>query len=485
MARVRGRRLDPLWGEKGAPSYTVRAHWGGQSFERPAPFGSPAEPSVPPATTAQRGPGPFPVGSSCSFLSIHGTPSTTYRVRGRHASPTPPASASNAPPRSSARGSSQPRSEVRADSGRPRLRSAISTQDPLGGQAGREPGAILARPSGKTRARTPRPTRPPPSQAPPSAWQLLRRLAGRPEDEGRYRTEGEIARGGQGAVLRVWDEDLQRHLAMKVILGDRPVSAERRRSPRRTRRSHRAVPGGSARHRPARPPGHRPGARAGARRAWPRVLHDEARERAGASAPSSNSCARAGKAGTGRAPLDVILKVCEALAFAHSKGVIHRDIQAGERDGRGVRRGLYVMDWGPRASRRNGGPQGPPARDRFSGRRTRVSGGGGLRARVAPAHGGRRRDRHAGLHGRRSRPAGSWPPWGPRRTSTPRARCCTSSLAGARALRAARDEAVADPDLDSRVAGIARALARARAERAPPSWSPSARRRWRARVEER
>ena len=31
----------------------------------------------------------------------------------------------------------------------------------------------------------------------------------------RYRIEEEVARGGQGAVLRVWDEDLQRSLAMK------------------------------------------------------------------------------------------------------------------------------------------------------------------------------------------------------------------------------------------------------------------------------
>jgi len=34
----------------------------------------------------------------------------------------------------------------------------------------------------------------------------------------RYRPEGEIARGGMGAILRVWDEDLRRTLAMKVAL---------------------------------------------------------------------------------------------------------------------------------------------------------------------------------------------------------------------------------------------------------------------------
>ena len=35
----------------------------------------------------------------------------------------------------------------------------------------------------------------------------------------RYKLEGEVARGGMGAILRVWDTDLRRHLAMKVILG--------------------------------------------------------------------------------------------------------------------------------------------------------------------------------------------------------------------------------------------------------------------------
>ena len=35
----------------------------------------------------------------------------------------------------------------------------------------------------------------------------------------RYRVEGEISRGGMGAILRVEDSDLGRDLAMKVALG--------------------------------------------------------------------------------------------------------------------------------------------------------------------------------------------------------------------------------------------------------------------------
>ncbi|HEU4418910.1 MAG TPA: hypothetical protein VFT55_08215, partial [Planctomycetota bacterium] len=37
----------------------------------------------------------------------------------------------------------------------------------------------------------------------------------------RYRMEGEIARGGMAAILKVWDADLRRTLAMKVILSDK------------------------------------------------------------------------------------------------------------------------------------------------------------------------------------------------------------------------------------------------------------------------
>src|SRR5262249_41622017 len=39
-----------------------------------------------------------------------------------------------------------------------------------------------------------------------------------PERLGRYRIEGEIARGGMGKVLRVFDEVFERPLAMKVLL---------------------------------------------------------------------------------------------------------------------------------------------------------------------------------------------------------------------------------------------------------------------------
>ena len=53
------------------------------------------------------------------------------------------------------------------------------------------------------------------------ATELIDRLGSRGEGYGRYKLKGEIDRGGQGAVLRVWDEDLRRNLAMKIMLGPR------------------------------------------------------------------------------------------------------------------------------------------------------------------------------------------------------------------------------------------------------------------------
>ena len=49
--------------------------------------------------------------------------------------------------------------------------------------------------------------------------QVVERLHAHTPQQGRYRLQGEIARGGMGAILKVWDEDLRRALAMKVILG--------------------------------------------------------------------------------------------------------------------------------------------------------------------------------------------------------------------------------------------------------------------------
>ncbi|MBI5362102.1 MAG: hypothetical protein HZA53_02915 [Planctomycetes bacterium] len=49
--------------------------------------------------------------------------------------------------------------------------------------------------------------------------ELLKRLRAHAPSSSRYQLLGEVGRGGMGAVLKIWDEDLRRTLAMKVVLG--------------------------------------------------------------------------------------------------------------------------------------------------------------------------------------------------------------------------------------------------------------------------
>ncbi|MBI3817259.1 MAG: hypothetical protein HY286_01105 [Planctomycetes bacterium] len=59
--------------------------------------------------------------------------------------------------------------------------------------------------------------------------ELLGRLAAGLPRHTRYKLQGEVARGGMGAIIKVWDEEIRRTLAMKVILGkgnDNESSAE-------------------------------------------------------------------------------------------------------------------------------------------------------------------------------------------------------------------------------------------------------------------
>ena len=173
---------------------------------------------------------------------------------------------------------------------------------------------------------------------------MIQRLSGRRDAFTRYQLEGEIARGGMGAILSVWDEDLRRHLAMKVVLATGEPSSERRAAPGArsslARFLEEAQVTGQLDH-----PGIVPVHELGLDADGPRLLHDEARQgprprrrlrRARAAAPEGWSETRA---------LGVLLKVCEAMAYAHDKGVIHRDLKPAN-----VMVGefgeVYVMDWG-------------------------------------------------------------------------------------------------------------------------------------------
>jgi len=170
---------------------------------------------------------------------------------------------------------------------------------------------------------------------------VLRRLTERGENHARYRLEGEIDHGGQGVILRVWDEDLQRPLAMKTMLGPVPRTDEE--SPTESRALARfleeAQVTGQLDH-PGVVPVHELGLDEEGRVYFTMKLLRGENLRAVFEKVAS------GREGwTEARALGVLLKVCEAMAYAHAKGVIHRDLKPSNvmvgRYGE-----VYVMDWG-------------------------------------------------------------------------------------------------------------------------------------------
>ena len=172
---------------------------------------------------------------------------------------------------------------------------------------------------------------------------LLDRLAARSLADSRYELRGELGRGGMGAVFEVWDRDLHRSLAMKVIRHAGVVrgSAQQARIPAdRVARFIEEAQVSSQLSHPSVVPIHDLGLDAEGRlyftmpiiegRTFGSILETVHSEQ------SDWSQTRA---------LGVIVRTCEAMAYAHSRGVVHRDLKPanlmigpfGE---------TYVMDWG-------------------------------------------------------------------------------------------------------------------------------------------
>jgi tetratricopeptide (TPR) repeat protein len=153
-----------------------------------------------------------------------------------------------------------------------------------------------------------------------------------PEQTGtRYQLQGEIARGGMGAVLRGRDVDLGRDLAVKVLLQKHAHRPEVLR-----RFIEEAQIGGQLQH-PGVVPVYDIG-RFGDRPFFTMKLvkgHTLA----------ALLAERADPAADRPRFLAVALQVCQALAYAHAKGVIHRDLKPAN-----VMVGAFgevqVMDWG-------------------------------------------------------------------------------------------------------------------------------------------
>jgi len=168
---------------------------------------------------------------------------------------------------------------------------------------------------------------------PKSIQELLER---RGKNGERYIIAQEIARGGMGAILRAADCDIRREVAIKYLLDQTDTR-------KKLRFVEEAQITGQLEH-PNIVPIHELGIDARKRlffsmkmvrgRSLAQVL-DELRKDPKA-AEKEHSLARL---------LNVFVSICNAVAYAHSRGVIHRDLKPGN-----IMLGdfgeVYVMDWG-------------------------------------------------------------------------------------------------------------------------------------------
>ncbi|MCP3914360.1 MAG: serine/threonine protein kinase [bacterium] len=173
--------------------------------------------------------------------------------------------------------------------------------------------------------------------------QLVDRLSSRTPASNRYHLKGEVGRGGMGAVLRVWDEDLRRHLAMKVMLGKRePQTSDGKPavdSIHLARFLEEAQVTGQLDH-PGIVPVHELGLDADGQVFFTMKLVNGT-----TLGDVFDELAAGSDNWTEVRVLGLIVKICEAMSYAHAKGVIHRDLKPAN-----VMVGkfgeVYVMDWG-------------------------------------------------------------------------------------------------------------------------------------------
>src|SRR5688572_1455032 len=187
----------------------------------------------------------------------------------------------------------------------------------------------------------------PGSRTPTSVEDFVKRLSPAVDAGSRYEVKQDVASGGMGTIFRVWDSDLRRNLAMKVMHGKGVGSSHatdgsggRTVDPERLGRFlEEAQITGQLDH-PGVVPVHDLGIDSKGR------CYFTMRFVRGRELKDVFDLAREGKDGWTRTKvLGVILKVCEAMAYAHSKGVVHRDLKpANVMVGRFGE--TYVMDWG-------------------------------------------------------------------------------------------------------------------------------------------
>ena len=183
---------------------------------------------------------------------------------------------------------------------------------------------------------------PPPVKQEFDADELLQRLLTADPKEPRYRTQKTIGAGGMGEVTRVWDRTLLRQLAMKKIRADRGtgnVSDLKSVDPNVARFMEEAQITSQLNH-PGIVPIHDLGVNENNEvfftmqlvkgRDMEKVYKDVWANTAGWNMTRA---------------VGVLQRVCEAVGYAHDKGVLHRDLKpANVMVGRFGE--TYVMDWG-------------------------------------------------------------------------------------------------------------------------------------------
>lgn len=150
--------------------------------------------------------------------------------------------------------------------------------------------------------------------------------------DGRYRLDGEIARGGMGAIIKGRDTDLGRDLAIKVLLDshkDKPEVVQRF--------VEEAQIGGQLQH-PGIAPIYELGQFADKRPFFSMKLV-KGQTLSKLLADRENAADERGKM------IGIFEQICQTMAYAHSRGVIHRDLKPAN-----IMVGAFgevqVMDWG-------------------------------------------------------------------------------------------------------------------------------------------
>ena len=157
---------------------------------------------------------------------------------------------------------------------------------------------------------------------------------------GRYTIAGVLGRGGMGTVLKVYDQDLRRHVAMKLLNPDAVDCTENVLE----RFIEEAQIPSQLQH-PHILPVYDIGMAEGGYVYYTMKLVGG---RSFGEILSQPRCSRDGlgsEAGTGREGLDIFRKIVSAIAYAHAKGVVHRDLKP-ENVMVGRFGEVLVMDWG-------------------------------------------------------------------------------------------------------------------------------------------